>query len=94
MRASSGPTAALQMNPGMDRGRCRTPEILSDAAHLILILILILIRDPKLTTGNFFIDDELLAGHGVTDSDPACVTAAITLEGSVSVAHWRRLPHR
>ena len=88
MRASSGPTAALQMNPGMDRGRCRTPEILSDAAHLILT------RDAKLTTGNFFIDDELLAGHGVTDSDPACVTAAITLEGSVSVAHWRRLPHR
>lgn len=54
-------TAALQMIPGVDVGRCRTPEILSDAAYLVLT------SDAKTTTGNFFIDDELLARHGITD---------------------------
>jgi citronellol/citronellal dehydrogenase len=54
-------TAALQMIPGVDVNKCRTPEILSDAAYLILT------SDAKATTGNFFIDDELLAQHGITD---------------------------
>jgi len=54
-------TAALQMIPGADLGRCRTPEILADAAYFIFT------SDAKATTGNFFIDDELLAAHGVTD---------------------------
>ena len=61
-------TAALQMIPGVDLGRCRTPEIVSDAAYLILT------SDATLTTGNFFIDDELLAAHGVTDFDRYSVT--------------------
>ena len=61
-------TAALQMIPGVDLGKCRTPEILSDAAYLILT------SDATLTTGNFFIDDELLAKHGVTDFDQYSVT--------------------
>jgi citronellol/citronellal dehydrogenase len=61
-------TAALQMIPGVEVGRCRTPEILADAAHLILT------RDAKTTTGNFFIDDTLLAEHGVTDFDRYSVT--------------------
>ena len=56
-------TAALQMIPGLDTDKCRTPEILADAAHLILT------SDARTTTGNFFIDDELLARHGVTDLD-------------------------
>ncbi len=56
-------TAALQMIPGVDTSKCRTPEILADAAHLILT------SDAKATTGNFFIDDTLLAAHGVTDFD-------------------------
>ena len=56
-------TAALQMIPGVDTNKCRTPEILSDAAHLILT------SDASTTTGNFFIDDTLLAEHGVTDFD-------------------------
>jgi citronellol/citronellal dehydrogenase len=56
-------TAALQMIPGVDTQKCRTPEILSDAAHLILT------GDAKTVSGNFFIDDELLAQHGVTDFD-------------------------
>jgi len=54
-------TAALQMIPGVDVARCRTPEILSDAAYFILT------SDARETTGNFFIDDEVLAAHGVTD---------------------------
>ncbi len=61
-------TAALQMIPGVDLGKCRTPQILSDAAYIILT------SDAKSTTGNFFIDDELLARHGVTDFEQYSVT--------------------
>jgi citronellol/citronellal dehydrogenase len=56
-------TAALQMIPGVDLNLCRKPEILADAAWFILA------SDSKATTGQFFIDDELLAQHGVTDFD-------------------------
>ena len=65
-------TAALQMIPGVDIARCRTPEILSDAAYLILT------SDAKATTGNFFIDDELLARHGFTDLERYSVTPGTT----------------
>jgi len=61
-------TAALQMIPGVDLARCRKPEILSDAAYLILT------SDAKTTTGNFFIDDALLAKHGITDLEAYSVT--------------------
>jgi citronellol/citronellal dehydrogenase len=61
-------TAALQMIPGVDLARCRTPEILADAAYLILT------SDAKTTTGNFFIDDVLLAQRGVTDLERYSVT--------------------
>jgi citronellol/citronellal dehydrogenase len=56
-------TAALQMIPGVDLNLCRKPQILADAAHLILT------SDARTTTGQFFIDDTLLAEHGVTDFD-------------------------
>jgi citronellol/citronellal dehydrogenase len=56
-------TAALQMIPGIDTDFCRTPEILADAAYEILN------RTSKETTGNFFVDDEVLASIGVTDLD-------------------------
>ncbi|XP_070503622.1 hydroxysteroid dehydrogenase-like protein 2 [Chironomus tepperi] len=39
----------------------RKPEIMSDAAYLILT------RDPKEATGNFYIDDEFLIANGITD---------------------------
>ena len=65
-------TAALQMIPGVDLARCRKPEILSDAAYLVLT------SDAKVTTGNFFIDDELLARHGVTDLERYSVTPGTT----------------
>jgi len=60
-------TAALQMIPGVDVNMCRTPDILADAAYFILT------SDAKSTTGNFFIDDELLAAHGVTNLDKYAV---------------------
>ena len=54
-------TAALQMIPGIDTAARRTPEILADAAYVILN------RVSKETTGNFFVDDEVLASVGITD---------------------------
>src|ERR687889_285066 len=56
-------TAAVQNLLGGDEAmaRARTPEILADAAHAVLI------RDPRSTTGNTFIDDEVLAEAGITD---------------------------
>ena len=54
-------TAALQMIPGVDTAACRTPEILSDSAYIILN------RNSNECTGNFFVDDEVLASEGITD---------------------------
>jgi citronellol/citronellal dehydrogenase len=54
-------TAALQMIPGVDTAACRTPEILSDSAYIILN------RNSKECTGNFFVDDEVLASEGISD---------------------------
>ncbi len=54
-------TAALQMIPGVDTAACRTPEILADAAYIVLN------RESKSCTGNFFVDDDLLASEGITD---------------------------
>jgi citronellol/citronellal dehydrogenase len=54
-------TAALAMIPGVDTEFCRKPEILSDSAYIIFN------RSAKDCTGNFFIDDELLASEGITD---------------------------
>ncbi len=41
----------------------RTPSIVADAAYAVLT------RDPRTCTGNFLIDDEVLAEEGVTDLD-------------------------
>jgi len=41
--------------------RSRTPEIMADAAHLILT------QDAKSFTGQFLIDDTLLYAHGIKD---------------------------
>lgn len=55
-------TAAMrEVGAHLDLGPLRSPDILADAAYLILT------SDAKTTTGNFFIDDELLARHGITD---------------------------
>jgi len=61
-------TAALQMIPGIDASAGRTPQILADAAHIIFN------RDGKECTGNFFVDDVLLASEGITDLEKYSVT--------------------
>lgn len=65
-------TAALAMIPGVDTAACRTPEILSDSAYVILN------RVSKECTGNFFIDDEVLASVGITDLDKYSVVPGTT----------------
>jgi citronellol/citronellal dehydrogenase len=56
-------TAALAMIPGAKEqlDRTRKPEIMADAAHAVLV------RDARTTTGNFFIDEDVLREAGVTD---------------------------
>jgi citronellol/citronellal dehydrogenase len=63
-------TAAVQNLLGGEEAirRCRKPEIMADAAHAILT------RDSRSCTGNFFIDDEVLAAEGVADFDQYAVT--------------------
>ncbi len=56
-------TAALAMIPGVEITACRKPEILADAAYEIFS------RSPAECTGNFFVDDEVLASAGVLDLD-------------------------
>jgi citronellol/citronellal dehydrogenase len=60
-------TAALQIIPGVDANLGRKPEIMADAAYYILT------SDASTTTGNFFVDDEVLARHGITDLDTYAV---------------------
>jgi citronellol/citronellal dehydrogenase len=54
-------TEALNMIPGVSAANGRKPEIMADAAHAILV------REAKACSGNFFIDDEVLAEAGITD---------------------------
>ena len=55
-------TAAMNMLGGdAALKRCRTVDIMSDAAHLILS------RPSRAATGNFYIDEDLLREAGVTD---------------------------
>ena len=60
-------TAAMQMIPGVDIALCRTPEIMADAAYCVL-------TNSVFETGNFYIDDAVLAAHGFTDLDGYAVT--------------------
>lgn len=65
-------TAALAMIPGIDTAACRTPEILADAAYIILN------RPSKDATGNFYVDDEVLASEGITDLGKYAVVPGTT----------------
>ena len=56
-------TAALQAIPGVNWKMGRKPEIMADAAHIVLS------RPSSHTTGQILIDDEVLASAGVTDLD-------------------------
>ena len=65
-------TAAMQMIPGVDVAACRKPEIMADAAYAILT------GTDAGVTGRFFIDDEVLTAHGVTDLAPYAITPGTT----------------
>ena len=54
-------TDAINMIPGVDLARCRTPEIVADAAHAILS------RPAQGFSGNFLLDEEVLREAGITD---------------------------
>ena len=60
-------TAALKMIPGVRPEQCRRPEIVADAAHAILC------SDPRTTSGNFFLDEDVLRAAGVSDFDSYAV---------------------
>ncbi len=61
-------TAALAMLGGAVKPEnCRKPEIMADAARWILT------QPAAEISGNFFIDDEVLARAGVTDLEPYAV---------------------
>lgn len=55
-------TAALAMLGGVVKPElCRTPEIVADAAHIILT------RNSTTCTGHFFLVEDVLAEEGITD---------------------------
>ena len=66
-------TAALAMIPGVDPERCRTPQIMADAAHAILT------TPSRQRTGQFLIDENVLREIGVTDFDVYAVKAGMEL---------------
>lgn len=76
-------TAAVANLLGGDEmvARSRTPEIMADAAHAVLT------RDPRECTGNFFIDDDVLAEEGITDLSPYG-GAQETLELDLFLDEW------
>jgi citronellol/citronellal dehydrogenase len=68
-------TAAVQNLLGGDASirAARKPEIMGDAAHVILC------RPARECTGNFFIDDEVLASSGKTNLDEYAVDPSAKL---------------
>ena len=77
-------TAAVQNLLGGDEAmrRARTPEIVADAAHAILV------RDPRSCTGNAFIDDEVLAEAGIADLDRYAGAEDTDLSLDIFVDGW------
>jgi len=60
-------TDALNMIPGVSLNNARTPQIIADAAHAVLS------APSNARSGQFLIDDEVLAAIGVTDLDAYAV---------------------
>jgi citronellol/citronellal dehydrogenase len=77
-------TAAVQNLLGGDEAmrRARTPEIVADAAHAVLV------RDPRSCSGNSFIDDEVLAEAGITDLDRYAAAEDTDLTLDIFVDGW------
>jgi citronellol/citronellal dehydrogenase len=68
-------TAAVAMIPGAAErvDMMRRPAILADAAHAVLA------RDARTTTGNFFLDETVLAEAGITDLSPYAIKPGMPL---------------
>lgn len=68
-------TAAVNNLLGGDElmQRSRTPEIMGDAAFFIVS------RESKSCTGNFFIDEEVMAAEGITDLEKYAVNPEMEL---------------
>jgi citronellol/citronellal dehydrogenase len=68
-------TAAIENLLGGNEAvrRCRTTDIMADAAHAILV------RDSRTCTGNFFIDEDVLRAQGVQDFDRYAVDPSAQL---------------
>jgi citronellol/citronellal dehydrogenase len=67
-------TAAIEFNfPAEVLNASRKPSIVADAAHHILT------RDSGLCSGNFFIDEAVLRGAGVSDFEQYAVQAGVPL---------------
>ena len=68
-------TAAVANHLGGDMMmvRSRTVEIMADAAHIVLT------RNSREFTGNFYIDDDILASEGVTDLNHYQVDPALDI---------------
>ena len=54
-------TDAINMIPGIELSRCRSVEIVADAAHAILV------SPSSRHRGQFLIDEEVLRAEGVSD---------------------------
>jgi citronellol/citronellal dehydrogenase len=72
-------TAAIKNLPGGEKlfQASRTPQIMADAAFYILI------RDSKSTTGNHFIDEEVLRAEGIDDLGSYSVTPGGILQSDL-----------
>ena len=66
-------TDALNMIPGVSMANGRSPAIMGDAAHAVLV------RDARCTNGQFFIDDEVLREAGVNDFSGYAVDPSLPL---------------
>jgi citronellol/citronellal dehydrogenase len=67
-RTAIATAAVVSLGGEVALQRCRKPEIMADAAYLILS------KPSRECTGNFFIDEELLRSAGVTDFDRYAVS--------------------
>lgn len=72
-------TAAVQNLLGGDKAiaQARKPEIMADAAFAVLV------RNSRSCSGNFFIDDQVLAEEGVTNFDQYAVTPGSPLRPDI-----------
>ena len=60
-------TDAINMIPGVDASGCRTPRIVADAAHAVLV------REARGFGGRFLIDEDVLREAGIADFDDYAV---------------------